>query len=272
MTPWWKAVWPGDEDGLDPRAHDAVAVEEGQGPGALERPQPGREVARPVAFDGLEGLLPLPPLDGVPRPREGGRPALLPRPDGVPAAVVEVEVGVDDDVDVARPDPDLLEEAEEAGLAPDAVEIGVAAVDVGADAGLDEDRRPRAPDEVAAEGQGDAVLPVRRGPTLPEGAGDDAEHGPAVDEERPVQEPEDLELADGRPLRRLPGHRRSFPRGYSRSCRDVAASRISPVSMRMASSGQASTQKPQKQQRLRSMTKVAGYLLDLGVVASRPPR
>ncbi len=104
---------PRRPDRLDAGHRLGLVVEQLDDAGLEQRLPVVREVARPVALVGTAGMLHLPPLQPVPGLGEGRHdpPALLP---GVPAAVVEVEMGEQDVGDVpqlvARP-PDRLRQA-----------------------------------------------------------------------------------------------------------------------------------------------------------------
>ena len=245
----------GDDDGLDARRDGPVAVDKDEKSRFGQGFEPGGHVARLVPLDRMERLFPFAALDDIAGPGKGGRPGPVGLLQGVAAAVVEVEVAVDHDVDAVGAEAELRQRFEKPRPAVEGIEIRVPPADVGPDARVEKERRVRGPDEVAVQGQRDPVLEVGGGLRSPERPRDDAEHGPAVDPERPVEKPDDLGIADPDPIgRRAHG----LSSGTSSPARVREASRISPVSMRMASTGQASTQKPQKQQRLRSTTNLAG--------------
>ena len=130
------------------------------------------------------------------------------------------------------------------------------------DTRLDQDRAPRRLDEDRIQAELDPVLAIGRRFFLPEHFGDDAEHRPAVQKEMALARPQTVKSPRESP-------RSSFHKPVEIIDQvlmpRIRARSISAVSMRIASSGQASTQNPQKQQRLRSMTNLAGIFLDFGV-------
>ncbi len=126
---------------------------------------------------------------------EGGDDAAVGSASGVPSAVVEVEMGVDDDVDFFRTNLGGFERVRELLLgAINLVEFGRELV---ADAGFDGDGVLTGAHDDGIEAEKDAVLRVGGSAFFPERFGDDAEHGSAVEEIVAVGEDGELEVADG---------------------------------------------------------------------------
>src|SRR5207245_252426 len=99
---------------------------------------------------------------------------------GVPAAVVEVQVRVDDDVYFLGTNASSGERGRQQLL------VGVDLAHLGgllvADAGLDDHGVFAGADDDGVEAEQDAVLVVGRDALLPQGLGHDAEHGSAVEQ------------------------------------------------------------------------------------------
>jgi hypothetical protein len=113
---------------------------------------------------------------------------------GVPAAVVPVQVGIDDGVDAFERDTCFSEGGGEQGLGT--VDLCKLWWQFLAEASFN-DRRVQAgrgagADDEGVEAEGDAVLVVAGNGAVPEGFGDDAEHGTAVEVAEAVGEDEQL--------------------------------------------------------------------------------
>ncbi len=130
--------------------------------------------------------------------------------DGVPAAVVEVEVGVDDDVDVFRSDAGSSEICEELGGL--AVELDHAIGELVAHAGFDQYVFLSGADEQRVKAGLDVIPFVGDDFTRPHDFGNDAEKGAAVKRVGAVGEDAEFEVAESQA-----GHEVSLPR--KRRCR-----------------------------------------------------
>lgn len=185
----------------DARHEVDVAVDDLEAPGLPDEGVVLRHVARPAEAAIRAGVLELAPLDDDPGAREAeDRLPVRPGPDE-PAAVIEVHVGQDDAVDVARPEA----ERGQPGLDPrprrDPEAVGeprVAAL--GADPDVDEDRRLRRADQERPEREVDPVPLVGRRERRPHHAGHDPEDRPAVEPEAALVEEVDPDGAE--PVRR----------------------------------------------------------------------
>ena len=113
--------------------------------------------------------------------------------------MVEVEVGVDDDVDVSGRDAGAGEVVEEATALVSADCAGGSRA-LGAGAGVYQDGLTVSADEEGVEAERHAVLVVEvRGVALPHDAGDEAEDGAGVLAEGAVADDEKLETAEAEP-------------------------------------------------------------------------
>ena len=114
---------------------------------------------------------------------------------GVPAAVVEVEVSVEDVGHVFGTDAGGGEgRGKELVILVDLAHFGRELV---AEAGLDDNERRGHADDEGVEAEEDAVLVVGGSAAAPEGLGNDAEHGTAVEEEGAVGAEGEFEVAEG---------------------------------------------------------------------------
>src|SRR5204862_1609603 len=119
-----------------------VAVEEVRlGLGGQEQVS---DVTRAVPLRGAQGVLPLAALHdvtGAPKRRDQLR-AVAP---DVPAAVVEMQVRVDDDVDVLGSEPVALEAVEQRGRSADVIDVRKLSVELVANTRLNQDVLPAGP-------------------------------------------------------------------------------------------------------------------------------
>jgi hypothetical protein len=143
------------------------------------------EIARRGPLVRVEGEVELPFLHDVPRTGKGQ--GELPRlvPVGVPARVIEVEVGIDHAAHVLRPMAQLGERVLElrAAVGPfvlETVDVPELRVLLAADPGVDQHEAVVVLDQQAAKGERDPIAVVRRDPALPQGLGHDPEHGAAI--------------------------------------------------------------------------------------------
>jgi hypothetical protein len=107
--------------------------------------------------------------------------------------VVEVEVGVDYDVDVFGGEAGLVKVVDELGVV--AVNFALLFGELVADAGFDQDILFAGADEQRVEAGGDAVLFVGLDATLPEDFGNYAEEGAAVEVVGAVGDDAEFEVA-----------------------------------------------------------------------------
>src|SRR6266851_433781 len=117
---------------------------------------------------------------------------------GVPSAVVEVQVGIDDDIDVAGRNADGTEVVEKLGGL--AVELRHLFGEFVADSGFDEDGGATAffvPDEDGVQAGRYAVALVSSDFFRPHNFGDDAEEGSAIEVVDAVREGGEFEIAEG---------------------------------------------------------------------------
>ena len=158
---------------------NAFGGEQGHLTGLDERIVVGGEIADAVAVELEMTVGDLAGVGEVAGVGEGGGDGAIGVEGGVPATVVEVEVGIDDNVDLLGVDTGGGERGgEEFLIAVDLTHLGGLLV---ADAGLDEDGVVSGADDGGVESQEDAVLVVGGGAFLPECLGDDTEHGTAVE-------------------------------------------------------------------------------------------
>jgi hypothetical protein len=159
-----------------------------------ERIVVGAEVADPIAVVLQATVRELAGSEEVAGVGEGWGDGAVGVEGGVPAAVVEVEVGIEDVGDVFGADAGGGERGgEEFVVLVDLAHFGREFV---AQAGFDDDERGRHADDEGVEAEEDAVLVVGRGAAAPERFGDDAEHGTAVEEEGAVGAESELERAE----------------------------------------------------------------------------
>src|SRR5438067_784224 len=170
-------------------------VDELELPGRLERREVVGEVRGPRALVRLEGIDPLEALEHVARTRERGHNAVAIAP-SVAARVVEVQMGVDDERDVVRPDPARRELVQQLWRPLDPVDVPLLVGELRARAGLDEHDVVGVADEHAVHVHRDPIEVVRLLLRVPEDLWNDAEHRAAVDLERAVAEDVDLETAE----------------------------------------------------------------------------
>jgi len=95
--------------------------------------------------------------------------------------MVEMEVGEDDVGDVVVGEVLLFERLCEVVGGLGLVDLFEFVVVPIADAGVDEDETLVGTNQEASQGEGDAIILIGGGGFLPEGSGDDAVHGAAVD-------------------------------------------------------------------------------------------
>src|ERR1035437_3383877 len=158
-----------------------VAVfDEGHAAGSQQGIVVGVDIGDAVANVALVGVLPFAAAGEILRAGEGGGGAVSGE-HGVAAAMVPVQVAVDDaidglGVDAVPGDPlgQVVGDGREFGA------LAGARVHLIAAAGFDQDGVVARADDIAVEGERDAVEFVGRGLTAPEGFGDDAEHGAAI--------------------------------------------------------------------------------------------
>ena len=140
------------------------------------------------------GVLPFPFLHVILRFRERGD-HLIALPDGVPAAMIEVQVSVDDDVDVFRRNARRAELLQQ--LCRLAVDLDHSFREFVAHAGFDQHGlRPGAHHD-RVQSQGHQVVGVRFYLALPQAFGDDAEHASAIEVVNPVGDGGQFEIAQG---------------------------------------------------------------------------
>src|SRR5208337_3575213 len=128
-----------------------------------------------VSFRGIERALPLCALDEIPSARKSGDsfPLQTPR---VPAAVVEMKVSVDYNVDVLRLEPQLIESRQEHRGMLDVIDVLELRVELVPNACFHENVLPAGADQQAGQGKPDSVALVRWGLAFPQGLRHDAEH------------------------------------------------------------------------------------------------
>jgi hypothetical protein len=109
--------------------------------------------------------------------------------------MIEMKMRGEHDVDVFGTETSLSERRVQVPAAVDAVDVVKLRIVFVADSGVDQ-HCPHAADDKRAHGQEDASTVVRRGLLFPERLGHDAEHGAAVQTNEPVEQRDQLELAD----------------------------------------------------------------------------
>ncbi len=132
-------------------------------------------------------MLPLFPLNEIPSPRKG-RDSFPVQTQRVPTAVVEMKVGVDDNVDVLRPEPQFIESGEERRGMLDIEDVLELRVELVPNACFHKNVLPPGTNQQAGQGEPDSVARVRRGLAFPQGLGHDAEHLSSVEGESSVAE------------------------------------------------------------------------------------
>ena len=138
-------------------------------------------------------MLPLFLLDVILRVRKG-RDHLIAAPHRIPAAVIKMQVGVDDDVDIFRRDPGGVQVVEQFGrLFVDMHHLFGQFV---ADASFDEDVFLAGAHEQRIQSRFEPVLLVGRDLLRPHGLRNDAEEGSAVEEVGSVGDDGEFEIAE----------------------------------------------------------------------------
>ncbi len=131
----------------------------------------------------------------VARVGEGGCDGAVGVESGVPATVVEVQVGVEDVRDVFGADTGGCERGgQELVVLVDLPHFGGELV---AETGFDDDERRGHADDERVEAKEDAVLVIGRSAAAPERLGNYAEHGATVEEEGAVGAEGQFEVAEG---------------------------------------------------------------------------
>ena len=151
-----------------------------------------RDVADPVALV-FVGVLPLAFLHVVLRPgeRAGNLVALA---DGVPSAMIEVEMAIDDDVYVVRRYArrgQLVEQL--SGLA---VDLDHSFGQLVARAGFNQHGLRAGADDDGVQAQGNEIVALRLDLSFPETSGDNTEHASAIEVVDPVRDSGQLKIAE----------------------------------------------------------------------------
>ena len=172
-----------------------MRVEQGELAGGEQRIVVGREIADAVAVVLQAAVRELSGGEEVARVGEGGRDGAVGVEGGVPAAVVEVQVGVEDVGDVFGADAG----GGEGGGQELVVLVDLAHLwgELVAEAGLDDDERRGHADDERVEAEEDVVVASARVRRLQSGLGNDAEHGAAVEQEGAVGAEGEFEVAEG---------------------------------------------------------------------------
>ena len=139
------------------------------------------QVAGAIALVRVGGVLPLPPLDDVPRPLEYRLDAAGPVAAGGPSAVIEMQVAHDDGIDVVGREPRLAERAADVAIVLDSVNVFQLGRELSPLPSLDEDPPPASLDEQAGGAVLAPVQAVARHQLGPERLRNDAVHGAAVE-------------------------------------------------------------------------------------------
>src|SRR5580658_9171197 len=154
-----------------------------------------RKIAAAIAFGGLHGVFKFATLNDVLGAAEGGPKTIIDEA-RVASTVIEVEMGVDDEIDLIGGDPVLGESVDERVAVLNVVDGALFGVPFGAVAGFNEDVFVLSADEKRVGAHADAIFFVGRRFFLPKDFGNDAEHGAAVEREGAGVEIEDFEIAE----------------------------------------------------------------------------
>src|SRR5579884_877259 len=173
----------------------AIALEEGHLAALDQGIVVGAEIAHAIALVLAPGVLPFGALHVIASAGEAGDEAVA-AAEGIPAAMIVMKVGVDDDIHLVGGDAGGGEALEVIAARVHVPVAHLLVVELVAAAGLDEHGLAVAAGDEAVEAAADEVALVARRVAMPEGFGDDAEERAAIQRVGAVGDDGQLPIAE----------------------------------------------------------------------------